>query len=621
MHTGRICRITVLYKINLPKISKDNIMYYKKNLLGGFLLLMFIPLFIYAQASRIYVNGRYDDWQNLTPLHTDPYGDQQTGDLDFGKLWVSNDEQFLFLRIEISEELTMQDLNDITLYLDTDNNSSTGNQIHGIGTELKWIFGQKIGIFYVGGNQVTIYQNDIGVVTSPTVSSDEFEIALERDAQPDGQNSLFTGDNIKIVFKDNGSGNDRLPDADGGVQYVFDDTTSLPLLNHISIGNQGSGNVRILTYNVYTDNLFEPSLIPSYTRILQAIQPQIIGFQEIYNHNALQTQNQLESMLPSGSGQQWYSSKVDPDIIAVSRYPILNSYPIEGQNASSFNGAFLIDLHPDLNSQLLFIVAHPPAGSNNSGRQYEIDAIMAFIRDAQAAGGVLTLQPGTPIMIVGDMNLVRDAQQLTTLLTGQIINTGQFGSSFNPDWDGSDFTDLFPRHVNLPMFYTWYKETSSYSPGRLDFMIYSDSVIDSIHSFVLFTPDISTDSLTAYNLQADDAILASDHLPVIADFVLKNPDKSETYHKNNPHQFELNQNYPNPFNPSTAIEFQIPSSEFVSLKIYNLLGQEVISSVNQNLKSGYHTYIWNASNFASGIYYYKIEAGEFIKIRKMIVLK
>jgi len=470
----------------------------KRNLLRELILLIFFPFFIYPQASRIFVDGRYNDWQNLTHLHIDSYGDQQSGNLDFGKLWVSNDEQFLFVRLETSGVLCLQDINDISLFIDTDNNSSTGNQIHGIGAELEWIFGQKNGIFVVGDNQIAIYQNDIGVVTSPTVTSNEFEIALKRYACPDSDNLLFSSDTIRIVFKDNGPGNDRLPNANGGVQYVFDDTTSLPSLNHISIGNRGLGDVRILTYNVYTDNLFELSLIPSYTRIFQAVQPQIIGFQEIYNHNALQTKNQVESILPSVSGQQWYSSKVAPDIIAVSRYPILNSYPIEGQNASSFNGAFLIDLHPDFNSQLLFIVAHPPAGSNNWGRQYEIDAIMAFIRDAKASGGVLTLQPDTPIMIVGDMNLVRDAQQLTTVLTGQIINTGQFGPSFNPDWDGSDFTDLFPRHVNLPMFYTWYNETSSYSPGRLDFMIYSDTVIDSVHSFVLFTPAMSTDSLTAY---------------------------------------------------------------------------------------------------------------------------
>lgn len=602
-------------------------MYNKRNLLRELMLLIFFPLLIYPQAARIFVDGRHNDWQYLTPLHIDPYGDQQSGNPDFGKLWVSNDEQFLFLRLEIGEDLNLQDLNDIALFLDTDINSSTGNQIHGIGAELEWIFGQRNGIFTVGSNQVAIYQNDIGVVTSPSVTSDEFEIALERNARPDGHNLLFTGDSIRIVFKDNGPGDDRLPDASGGVQYVFNDTTSLPLLNHISIGNQGLGDVRILSYNVYTDNLFEPSLKPSYARILKAVQPQIIGFQEIYNHDAQQTQNQVETMLSSEGEQQWYSSKVDPDIVAVSRYPILNPYPIKGESANGFNGAFLIDLHPDFNSHLLFIVAHPPAGSNNWGRQYEIDAIMAFIRNAKAQGGVLTLQPDTPIVIVGDMNLVGDAQQLTTLLTGQIINTGQFGPSFNPDWDGSDFTDLLPRHVNLPMFYTWYKETSSWLPGRLDFMIYSDSVIDSVHSFVLFTPAMSTDSLTAYNLQIQDAILASDHLPVVADFVLTNPNKIETFQKNIPHQFILCQNYPNPFNLEAAIiRYDLPERTPVTLTVYDLLGREVVVLKNGDMQAGQHESIWNGRNadgqeLTSGIYIARLVTPRYSKSIKMALLK
>jgi len=601
-------------------------MYNKRNLLRELILLIFFPLLIYPQAARIFVDGRHNDWQNLTPLHIDTYGDQQSGNLDFGKLWVSNDEQFLFLRLEIGVELNLQELNYVTLFLDTDINSSTGNQIHGIGAELEWIFGQRNGIFTVGGSQVDVYHNDIGVVTSPTVSSDEFEIALERNARPDGQDMLFTGNSIRIVFKDNGSGDDMLPDTSGGLQYVFDDTTSLPLLNPISIGNQGFGDVRILTYNVYTDNLFEPSLVPSYTRILQAIQPQIIGFQEIYNHNAQQTQNQVESMLPSGEGQQWYSSKVDPDIVAVSRYPILNSYPIEGESAYSFNGAFLIDLHPDFNSHLLFIVAHLPASSNNQGRQYEIDAIMAFIRNAKAPGGVLTLQPNTPIVIVGDMNLVGYAQQLTTLLTGQIINTGQFGPSFDPDWDSSDFTDLIPRQVNLPMSYTWYNETSSWPPGRLDFMIYSDSVIDSVHSFVLFTPAMSTDSLTAYNLQIKDAILASDHLPVVADFVLTNLNEIETSQKNIPHQFILYRNYPNPFNPTTTIRYTNPVSSNVVLRIFDMIGQEVNTIVNGSQPAGVYAVIWDGRDHhrmpvGTGVYFCRLEAGAFSETIKMMLLR
>ncbi|MFC2088420.1 T9SS type A sorting domain-containing protein [Calditrichota bacterium] len=89
----------------------------------------------------------------------------------------------------------------------------------------------------------------------------------------------------------------------------------------------------------------------------------------------------------------------------------------------------------------------------------------------------------------------------------------------------------------------------------------------------------------------------------------------------NPKVYTLKQNYPNPFNPSTTIEFSIPTTEFVTLKIYNLLGQEVTELVAKRLTTGNHKYTWDASAFASGVYYYKVEAGLYIQTKKLILLK
>jgi hypothetical protein len=86
-------------------------------------------------------------------------------------------------------------------------------------------------------------------------------------------------------------------------------------------------------------------------------------------------------------------------------------------------------------------------------------------------------------------------------------------------------------------------------------------------------------------------------------------------------RFELQQNYPNPFNPITTIQFQIPNSEFVTLKICNILGEEVATLLNDKLKAGNYTYQFDGSQLASGIYLYWIEAGEFQQVRKMILLR
>jgi len=88
-----------------------------------------------------------------------------------------------------------------------------------------------------------------------------------------------------------------------------------------------------------------------------------------------------------------------------------------------------------------------------------------------------------------------------------------------------------------------------------------------------------------------------------------------------PQEFVLLQNYPNPFNPVTTIEFQIPNPNFVTLKLYNILGQEVATLVSEKLKVGSYKYFWDASIFASGIYLYRMEAGKFKQTKKLVLLR
>jgi hypothetical protein len=88
-----------------------------------------------------------------------------------------------------------------------------------------------------------------------------------------------------------------------------------------------------------------------------------------------------------------------------------------------------------------------------------------------------------------------------------------------------------------------------------------------------------------------------------------------------PIYYYLTQNYPNPFNPSTTIEFTLPKSEFVELKVYNILGKELATLVSKKLNPGNHIYIFDSKNLASGIYYYQLVAGDYRKVKKMILLR
>jgi hypothetical protein len=88
-----------------------------------------------------------------------------------------------------------------------------------------------------------------------------------------------------------------------------------------------------------------------------------------------------------------------------------------------------------------------------------------------------------------------------------------------------------------------------------------------------------------------------------------------------PISFNLYQNYPNPFNPSTIIKYAIASRQFVTLKVYDILGTEIATLVNQEKPAGNYEVNFNASNLPSGVYIYKMKAGEYVETRKMVLLK
>ncbi len=88
-----------------------------------------------------------------------------------------------------------------------------------------------------------------------------------------------------------------------------------------------------------------------------------------------------------------------------------------------------------------------------------------------------------------------------------------------------------------------------------------------------------------------------------------------------PVEFRLFQNYPNPFNPSTTIEYSLPRSEHAILKIYNMLGNEIATLVDESQAAGLHRLVWNADNVPSGVYVYRIRAGEYVESRRAVLIR
>jgi hypothetical protein len=95
----------------------------------------------------------------------------------------------------------------------------------------------------------------------------------------------------------------------------------------------------------------------------------------------------------------------------------------------------------------------------------------------------------------------------------------------------------------------------------------------------------------------------------------------EDYTPGTPESFFLSQNYPNPFNPSTTIRFSLPRSCHVTLKVFNILGQEVETLIEGERRAGEYELRWTPEGLASGVYFYNLQAGESVETKRLILLK
>ncbi len=159
---------------------------------------------------------------------------------------------------------------------------------------------------------------------------------------------------------------------------------------------------------------------------------------------------------------------------------------------------------------------------------------------------------------------------------------------------------------------------------------------DSGFSYIVVDSTVSSDTAFAINnmigtkltdgtkyfwrVKAKTALLSSS-FSLIWSFITPIPTGIAANGANLPKTFALMQNYPNPFNPSTEIKYNLPKAAFVTLKVYNVLGQEVATLVNGHQSAGYYDLSFNMDRFASGVYFYILRAGNFVAAKKMMLLK
>ncbi|MBK7631131.1 MAG: family 10 glycosylhydrolase [Ignavibacteriales bacterium] len=118
-----------------------------------------------------------------------------------------------------------------------------------------------------------------------------------------------------------------------------------------------------------------------------------------------------------------------------------------------------------------------------------------------------------------------------------------------------------------------------------------------------------------------DAVMIMINRKLSPEVVVTNVEEEKENNVSQPTEFRLEQNYPNPFNPSTSINYSISSRQFVTLKVYDILGKEVAILVNEEKPAGNYVVEFNATNFTSGVYFYQLKSGSFIQTKKMVLLR
>jgi len=294
-------------------------------------------------------------------------------------------------------------------------------------------------------------------------------------------------------------------------------------------------DVRIASYNHNRNFIEDPTRDAAFDRILTTLDPDIICFQEFtVATSAAELAGRLNVVLPiGGAGWHVHLGLLDGVRTAIaSRYP-LSLTAVDTVPASSTRGVnmAIVELpNADYAADLYILGVHfkccGNAGSSEDlRRQASADAIANWLGDARGlvrpSGDQVALPIDTPMIVLGDFNLVGGPQPENTLLTGDIQDEATYGPDVSGDWDDSDITDLAPADPFTGDTFTW-QGNGQFPPSNLDRMMFTDSVVTVANSFVLNTDTMTAPALAAAGLLAGDTLPESstDHLPIVMDLRL-----------------------------------------------------------------------------------------------------
>lgn len=288
-------------------------------------------------------------------------------------------------------------------------------------------------------------------------------------------------------------------------------------------------------------------------------------------------------------------------------------------------------VHDGTTDTLLVFSLHLKASSGSTNEQKRLNEVKELRKVTDY------LPQGTYYMAVGDFNLYGSSEPAYQKLLDK-SGPGYF-------IDPIDAPGSWHNNSSFAWLHTQSTRTQQYSDGgvtgglddRFDFILISPFIdapggIDYIEGSYTnygndgnhFNQQLNSGSNSKVSSTIANALtFSSDHLPVFADFVFHNVtgvEKNSSVAKD----FHLMQNYPNPFNPATTINYSLPPTsvaQMVNLTVYDVLGRNVATLVNERQSVGTYSVTFDAKNLPSGVYIYKLTAGGFIQTKKMMLLK
>ncbi|MGK0241136.1 MAG: endonuclease/exonuclease/phosphatase family metal-dependent hydrolase [Candidatus Pelagisphaera sp.] len=445
-----------------------------------------------ADSQPVRLDGRFEDWDDRKPVSAPSHSTL------IRSVRVTNGKDNIFLAVQLSREITIQKNNPLTLFADTDRDSLTGLRVGSLGADVQYKFGSLEAIRYVDGISTSVPHPEIGISWAPSFSSDRYEISLplELFGQPVPDNVIT----LAVA---------ELQDIQA-TATVVSHRTNRPdaTLREISLEKLSTPHVRILSMNVLNDGLFKKP--DTYERIFRALDPDIILLSEVFSHSSDQVVALLDERFPAQNPRQRWYGFGRPGKVTLSKFPFLATDIILEDLYT------LIDV-PGFDKGLFVVHTHLQCCDYDDMRQDKIDGILGNLRSSREdTYSILYKYQDMPLILSGDLNLVGESRQYTSLIEGVSADLSTALTTTAPA-SSKRLIEAISYHTNTPYTFTWKDDKLKWPPGKLDFTFVTVPDLILGKSFVLYTPDMDPETLRRYGLRESDSLDASDHLPHIID--------------------------------------------------------------------------------------------------------